>query len=248
MPEKIAAAVLAVMGKVGYVQKKGFNADHKYKFAAIGDVLAKVQPAMVEAGLLILQNQEKIEFWFESRLLVVTYAFSLQHESGALWDAHITHTGIALIQFKSGGLDDKALNKCHTAARKYFQLGLFQIPTGDLPDPDEDNDGQRNKDPNVTRVLVNPDGTVSNPPAEMSASDLHAYGSPAEIVSRTRMQTMAEDWTKAAIDEIAEMDEVSLDRWLLENDETILKLHRVDEKLHAKLIIAVRDRQAKIVG
>jgi ERF superfamily len=35
-----------------------------------------------------------------------------------------------------GGYDDKALNKCATAARKYFLMSLLQIPTGDDADAD----------------------------------------------------------------------------------------------------------------
>ncbi len=35
------------------------------------------------------------------------------------------------------GVGHKSLNKCHTAARKYFLLALFQIPTGEEADADQ---------------------------------------------------------------------------------------------------------------
>jgi hypothetical protein len=50
-------------------------------------------------------------------------------------------TGMSRCRDSKGGFDDKSMNKCHTAARKYFLLALFQIPTGDIDDADS-ADGQ----------------------------------------------------------------------------------------------------------
>ena len=47
---------------------------------------------------------------------------------------------MAAIKNHKGTVDDKAANKCHSAARKYFLLGLLQVPVGDLPDADSDDD------------------------------------------------------------------------------------------------------------
>lgn len=140
MPKEVTAAIAKVMGAVGYVQKKGTNAFHNYKFAAIGDLLAKIQPAMVEAGLVITQSELRHELIAEGSVMTATYEFSLAHTSGAQWTDRPCHTGMAGARNSKGGFDDKALNKCHTAARKYFLLGLFQIPTGDVADPDEEED------------------------------------------------------------------------------------------------------------
>lgn len=140
MPKEISEAISKVMGSVGYVQKKGTNAFHNYKFAAVGDLLAKVQPAMVEAGLVIIQSEISHSFAGDDNVMMATYEFSLTHTSGAQWSEKPKHTGMAGAKNSKGGHDDKALNKCHTAARKYFLLALFQIPTGELPDPDEEED------------------------------------------------------------------------------------------------------------
>jgi hypothetical protein len=50
-----------------------------------------------------------------------------------------------------GGWDDKSLNKCHTAARKYFLLALFQIPTGEEDDADQ---GDRQPSPAQVPAVV----------------------------------------------------------------------------------------------
>ena len=46
-------------------------------------------------------------------------------------------TGMSIGRNTKGEYDDKAINKCHSAARKYFLLSLFQVPSGDFDDADE---------------------------------------------------------------------------------------------------------------
>lgn len=138
IPQAVATAINDVMSKVKYVQKKGENTFHKYKFAAVGDVLAEIQPAMAEAGLVIVQDEIAHELIADGAVMTATYAFRLMHKSGAEWDGQARHTGMAAAKNSKGGFDDKALNKCHTAARKYFLMALFQVPTGDAADPDQD--------------------------------------------------------------------------------------------------------------
>lgn len=149
MPKSVAEAVNAVMGTVTYVQKRGQNDFHRYKFAAIGDILDKLQPAMHEAGLIVTQDEVKSELIADGSVMVATYEFSLSHKSGETWAIRPKHTGMASAKNSKGGFDDKALNKCHTAARKYFLLGLFQIPTGEHDDPDyqEDRPAAKNDKP-----------------------------------------------------------------------------------------------------
>jgi hypothetical protein len=133
-PPEISGAINAIMGEVDYVQKKGTNTFHNYKFAAVGDLLAKLQPAMAKAGLIVMQNE--MEHTLSGAVMEVKYEFTLIHKSGAVWPDRPVHTGMATATNSKGGFDDKCVNKCMTAARKYFLLALFQIPTGDLPDAD----------------------------------------------------------------------------------------------------------------
>jgi hypothetical protein len=68
------------------------------------------------------------------------------HASGETWPHVIKQTGVSTCRNTKGGWDDKSLNKCHTAARKYFLLALFQIPTGD-----EEDDADRGENKPATR-------------------------------------------------------------------------------------------------
>lgn len=139
MPKEIAVAVLAVMDEVGYVQKKGVNSFQNYKYASIEGVLEKVQPALVKAGLLIVQSEHSHAIVAEDNMMEATYLFSLIHKSGVQAEP-VKVTSLSGLRNSKGGYDDKALNKCNTAARKYFILGLFQIPTGLEVDADAEED------------------------------------------------------------------------------------------------------------
>ena len=219
MPKEIVEAIAAVMHKVGYVQKKGTNTFHNYKYASIEDVLDKVQPALAEFGLIITQDELTHEIIADGNLMQATYAFGLAHKSGKV-ATPIRHTGLAALRNSKGGYDDKSLNKCHTAARKYFILGLFQIPTGLAADPDDDEDK-----PPVTRT---PTVVADNPPT-MAGRKNEADG-----IRKAR------EWANNAHAALAGFDTPNgLKNWLDKNSATVDKLKAVVpeefEALEAKI-------------
>jgi hypothetical protein len=136
---EINKAIAKVMSEVGSVRKGGTNSFHNYKYAAAADILHKLQPLTASAGLIIFQNEKNVEMLFGESVMKATYEFSLAHGSGEE-RAPIIRSGMAAAKNTKGGFDDKALNKCSTAALKYFLLNLFQIPTGDYDDADKDED------------------------------------------------------------------------------------------------------------
>jgi hypothetical protein len=136
---EINKAIAKVMSEVGSVRKEGTNSFHNYKYAAAADILHKLQPLTASAGLIIFQNEKNVEMLFGESVMKATYEFSLAHGSGEE-RAPIIRSGMAAAKNTKGGFDDKALNKCSTAALKYFLLNLFQIPTGDYDDADRDED------------------------------------------------------------------------------------------------------------
>lgn len=149
-PPEVAAAVAAIMGEDLYVQKTGKNQFHNYKYATVGALLDKIQPLMAKNGLVVLQTEKSKDFVDNGNVLAVTYQFTLAHKSGAVWPDRPELTGMTACKNSKGGFDDKAANKCHTAARKYFLLGLFQVPTGDDYREalhDGDSDGQEDQAP-----------------------------------------------------------------------------------------------------
>lgn len=172
MPKEMVEAIAAMMVKVGYIQKKGENKFHGYKYASIEDVLDKVQPALADVGLVITQDELSHSIIADGQLMEATYAFGLSHKSGVTAPP-IRHTGLAALRNTKGGYDDKALNKCHTAARKYFILGLFQIPTGLAVDPDEDEDKPHHEPAKPTpKVVASRDETPSQAGRKIEADGI----------------------------------------------------------------------------
>lgn len=144
MSQIVLTAVSNIMSKIGSLKKTGYNEFHKYKFAAAADLSHKLQPLLVEEGLIIMQSESERAVLGNSELLSITYAFGLLHKGGEMLTAmegiEFKRTGLSSLRNSKGGFDDKAANKCGTAASKYFVIDLFKIPTGDFDDADDQED------------------------------------------------------------------------------------------------------------
>lgn len=165
-PLAIVEAINAVMTEVTYVQKGATNTFQNYKYASDGAILAKVQPAMAKAGLIFFQDELKREFVAEGTLLAITYTFTLAHKSGVVWPIQYHRTGMSACRNSKGGYDDKSANKCQTAARKYFILGLFLIPTGEDEDPDAHDGDTKDAGKGATKDTSPPPQVTKPKPAK----------------------------------------------------------------------------------
>lgn len=154
----IAKAIAGVMREVGSISKGGYNKFHNYKYARMEDLLHTVTPLMGKYGLAVIQNE--VERNVVETRLAVTYEFSILHESGEVWPERPRFTGMSIARDSKGNWDDKAINKTHTAARKYFLLSLFQVPTGDdIDDADEGPPQQQQRIPSPPYKITMPQGT-----------------------------------------------------------------------------------------
>ncbi len=133
----LVAAIAAVMTEVHTVAKRGVNEFHRYQYATIGDILKEITPLLGKHGIVIFQSETGRAMFDEDNVIVIEYAFTVAHASGEIWPHTIKQTGVSTCRNSKGGWDDKSLNKCPTAARKYFLLALCQIPTGEEADADQ---------------------------------------------------------------------------------------------------------------
>src|SRR5258705_9977122 len=133
----LVAAIAAVMNEVHVVAKRGENEFHRYRYATMGDILKEITPLLGRHGIVIFQSETGRAMFDEDNVIAIEYAFTVAHASGETWPHVIKQTGVSTCRNSKGGWDDKSLNKCHTAARKYFLLALFQIPTGEEDDADQ---------------------------------------------------------------------------------------------------------------
>jgi hypothetical protein len=143
---KITSAIAAVMREVDIVAKRGENKFHGYKYAKMEHVLQRITPLLGKHSLVVFQNEIGRSLFDGDQVIAVTYEFTVAHDSGEIWPEKLRQTGVSRCRNSKDGWDDKSLNKCHTSARKYFLLSLFQIPTGEEDDADHgDNDAPRSR-------------------------------------------------------------------------------------------------------
>lgn len=156
----LAAAIAAVMEEIKPVEKSGWNDFHKYWHARMQDLSTALTPLMGKHGIVVFQNELSRDMFDEGRTVAIRYEFTIVHKSGEIWPERPVITGMSACRTSNGKFDDKTFNKCHTSARKYFLIGLFQIPTEDA-EGDPDNDGGTGQRPRPTaRRAPAPDGTV----------------------------------------------------------------------------------------
>lgn len=134
----VLKAIAAIMGEVGSVEKRGRNDFHRYDYATAADIAHALQKRMADAGLIIVPNQRGMTMLDDGNVLAIEFEFMVEHVSGDRLTDRPVFTGMAAARNTKGGFDDKAANKCLTAASKYFALNLFRIPTGDYHDADGD--------------------------------------------------------------------------------------------------------------
>lgn len=139
MSIKIAQALHQIMTKVSYVQKSGKNAFHGYKYAGEADLLEKLRPAMLEAGLLLIPSIKGVSPIDEHGVTTVQMEYTLVHKDGDIWPNVICAAGQGGDKNKNG-VGDKGLYKAITGANKYLLFKLFQIETGDDPEMDAESE------------------------------------------------------------------------------------------------------------
>ena len=139
MSAKIATALHQVMSKVSYIQKTGKNAFHGYKYAGEADLLEKLRPAMLEAGLLLIPSIKGVSPIDEHGVTTVQMEYTLVHKDGDIWPNVICAAGQGGDRNKNG-VGDKGLYKAITGANKYLLFKLFQIETGDDPETPSTHD------------------------------------------------------------------------------------------------------------
>ena len=143
--KNLASKMLAIMERVGHIEKKGRNDFHKYDYVREADVVQKIREVLIEFKVFLfstISERQCVEY-VGSRgdkqfLITVKIQFTfVDCESGEQFAA----------EFYGDGLDkgDKGIYKAMTGAQKYALLKTFLIPTGD--DPEDDSRGGNKSTP-----------------------------------------------------------------------------------------------------
>lgn len=142
---KLVKKLAKVMDEVKYIQKRGFNKFHKYKYATESDVSEKVREVLAEQNVVMLPDvvehtsrEHKNLKGNTEYIATVKVKFTfVDGETGEQLSIHSVGEG------QDSG--DKAVYKAITGAQKYALMKAFMIPTGDDPEADDGVD-ERNAD------------------------------------------------------------------------------------------------------
>lgn len=134
-PAGLIAALAAAAAEIGPVPKRAQHAFHQYKYVAMDDLMACVTPVLARHGLVITQSENDRATLDRDGAIAVRFDFMVHHVSGEALGP-LQRTGLSKCRDSKGGLDDRALRKASTAARKDVLLSLLGI----APDENEDAD------------------------------------------------------------------------------------------------------------
>jgi hypothetical protein len=226
---KIATALNEVMAKVGYVQKTGKNAFHGYKYAGEADLLDKLRPAMVEAGLLLLPSVTHVTEPDAHGNVTVEVEYTLVHKDGDVWPFPLKAAGCGNDRAKNGSVGDKGVYKAITGANKYMLFKLFQIETGDDPEVVIAHDKMSDADvipisngPRKTAHAIKKDRPKD---WEMVVDLLRActtYTELKETAASELFMTAIKDWPKTWCDLIREEEYTPLAKALKASEESVV--------------------------
>ncbi len=145
-PKRLAAKLAEVMAAVGYVEKRGVNDFHRYKYATEADVSAAVRGELAKRGIIMVPSLlEHAEREMTTQKGQTEYVTRVVME----YTLHDGETGETLsFKMPGAGQDrgDKGIYKAISGSEKYALKTLFLIPTGDDPEADTDTD-KRNEEP-----------------------------------------------------------------------------------------------------
>jgi hypothetical protein len=166
------------------------------------DILQMLTPIMGKHGIAVFQHEVGHEMFDGDKCMAIHYQFTIAHKSGEVWPERPQQTGMAPCRTSKGTFDDKAFAKCHTSARKYFLLSLFQIPTEDEADPDNEKGGRENA------PVPSPDGHLTPHLIEPKARDTFDAWADRYVAAARTSKTAAElaQWDIANDDPLAQMD------------------------------------------
>jgi hypothetical protein len=150
----LAIKMIKIMKQVGYIQKKGINQFHRYKYATETDVSAAFSKAMIENNVFMFSSVlERDCKSYQTRgnkeSFLVTVKLQVTFVDG---DSGESFTGV----FYGDGSDsdDKGVYKAITGAQKYALMKTFLVATGD--DPEKENENEKSNTEKVKNEISKP--------------------------------------------------------------------------------------------
>lgn len=206
----LAKKMVTILGSIGPVAKKGTNSHFNYKFVREEDLVARIRPLMVDAGVFMLvevTSERK-----EGTNTTVEMNFELiDAETGYSFTGHGVGYGS-----DSG---DKGASKAQTSCVKSWLMKTFLVSSGDDPEADRRTDQRSEREDAMRGQPVNITGTTAAQAQRGGYSDTATSTQIATVGALTRALKWDVDQTVAQINKFASEAEDDYDTLVVEEDE-----------------------------
>lgn len=150
MSEKMLVKKLAkVMQEVKYIEKKGHNKFHNYKYATESDVAEKVREVLAEQNVMMIPNMKEHSVRTHETAKGKTEYIATVLMEFTFMDGDTGEHFSFCMAGEGQDAGDKSYYKAITGAQKYALMKAFMIPTGDDPEGDTGVD-ERNQNENTS--------------------------------------------------------------------------------------------------
>jgi hypothetical protein len=183
----LAGKIARITGHVGTIEKRGYNAFHKYNYVTEADLVGAVRQYLAAAGIIIVPDVIK------TRLL-------RENTENPITEVIIEYTvtdGTNSFTFKMPGhgadKGDKGVYKAITGSQKYALMKLFKIETGDDPERDTKVDERSAASGGVRRQVNITSGLGGTTKVRPGA---HTETANVTQLRRVKELMLALDWTR----------------------------------------------------
>lgn len=146
----LAQKLAVIMGEVGGLPKEGRNTSQNYNFVTADAVMTALRERFSEHGIAFFTSmtdvwQDTIEKTktYDGKTTTQVYTHTRARFEFTFIDSEDGTTYTCVWFGESDDYGDKGVNKCATAAVKYFLLKMFLIHTADQSDSDSEKPIQR---------------------------------------------------------------------------------------------------------
>lgn len=139
-PKNLYAKLAEVMSEIGYVEKRGYNDFHKYRYVTEADLVDAVREKLAARNVMVIPSLTGIDERAVTNAKGKASTITTAKVAFTFCDGDTGQTHVA--EWAGAGDDpaDKGLYKAYTGAVKYFLMKSFLIPTGDDPEADAGTD------------------------------------------------------------------------------------------------------------
>lgn len=137
-PKGIRAKLCAMMGEIGYIEKRGQNTAQNYAYVQAADIAAVVARLCAKYGIAFWAEEEVLSW--DNRQTSKGNAMFVCRASMKYVFADIDSEERITVPSTGEGMDtgDKAIYKAKTGALKYALIQTFLIATGDDPETESE--------------------------------------------------------------------------------------------------------------